>query len=272
MVLIVGCGYVGTHVAYALKNKFPVVVTARSDKHLEELRASFTFVEHLDTNNLEEFERVAYPHEAIIVTVAAKDMRSYHETYLKTAENLAILLFKNTFVKHVIYTSSTSVYGDHEGCIIDETTTPQPTSEQSSILLETERQLLACTTQTRKVCIFRLGEIYGPSREISSRVKHYQGKSAPGDGSFPTNMIHVDDISRAITFALQHSLEGVYNLCDDDHMPRAELYNTISLKYHLPKVNWDPSQKTHHSSKKIISSQKLKQAGFIFSHPKRQLI
>jgi nucleoside-diphosphate-sugar epimerase len=272
MVLIVGCGYVGTQVALALKSKLPVVVTARSDKHLEELRSSFAFVEHLDTNNLEEFERVAYPHEAIIVTVAAKDMNSYQQTYLKTAENLAILLFKNTSVKQIIYTSSTSVYGDQAGNVVDETTLPQPSSEQSSILLETERQLLACRAHTRKVCIFRLGEIYGPSREISSRVKHYQGKFAPGDGSFPTNMIHIDDISRAITFALQHSLEGVYNLCDDDHMPRSELYNIIASKFHLPQVKWDPSQKNHHSSKKIISSEKIKRAGFVFIHPKRQLI
>ena len=54
MVLIIGCGYVGTYVGLALQSKHSVVVSARSESTLYNLRKIFPFVEHLDTSNLDE--------------------------------------------------------------------------------------------------------------------------------------------------------------------------------------------------------------------------
>jgi nucleoside-diphosphate-sugar epimerase len=272
MVLIVGCGYVGTHVGLALQNKHPVVVTARSKESLAKLHSIFPFTLPLDTSNLEQFESAMHQHDIIILTLAAKDPLSYEATYLETAKNLKAILKNTTGAKHLLYTSSTSVYGEQQGKVVDESTPSFSSSPQGKILIETEEILSSLNSDKRKVCIFRLGEIYGPGRELAKRVLSYQHKPAPGDGSFPTNMIHIEDISRAFVFAIEHQLKGVFNLIDDDHMTRKELYQTLCLQYNLPQVIWDPSQKTHHSSNKIVSNTKIKNTGFTFKFPKRLLI
>jgi nucleoside-diphosphate-sugar epimerase len=272
MVLIVGCGYVGTYIGIALQPKYPVVVTARSQASLAHLRSIFPFVEHLDSSNLEEFNKRILQHDTLILTLAAKNVALYEATYLETAKNLSALLKNNSTIKYIVYTSSTSVYGEHEGKIVEESTPTLNLSPQGQVLVETENIFLSLVNQQRKVVIFRLGEIYGPGREISKRVQSYQGLSAPGDGSFPTNMTHVEDIARATLFALEHELSGVFNLVDDDHMTRSILYKTICKKLNLPLLSWDPSQKTHHSSKKIVSNTKIKNAGFVFKFLKREII
>lgn len=272
MVLIVGCGYVGTCIGLALQPKYPVVVTARSQESLSHLRSLFPFVEHLDTSNLDEFNDRILQHDTLILTLAAKDSTSYESTYLETAKNLSALLNNNSTIKHIVYTSSTSVYGEHKGKVVDETTPASTLSPQGKILVETENILLSLVTPQRKVVIFRLGEIYGPGREISTRVRAYQGLSAPGDGSFPTNMTHVEDIARAALYAIEHDLSGVFNLVDDDHMTRFDLYKTICQRLNLPLLRWNSLQKTHHSSNKIVSNNKIKNSGFVFKFLKREMI
>jgi nucleoside-diphosphate-sugar epimerase len=272
MVLIVGCGYVGTCIGLALQPKYPVVVTARSQKSLAYLKSLFPFVEHLDTSNLEEFHERILQHDTLILTLAAQDATSYETTYLETAKNLSALLKNNSSIKHIVYTSSTSVYGEHEGKVVEESTPTLALSPQGKILVETENTLLSLANPQRKIVIFRLGEIYGPGREISKRVLGYQGRSVPGDGSFPTNMTHVEDIARATLYALEHDLSGVFNLVDDEHMTRFDLYKTLCQKLNLPLLSWNLSQKTHHSSNKIVSNTKIKNAGFAFKFLKREMI
>lgn len=272
MVLIVGCGYVGTNIGLALQSKHPVVVTAKSQETLCRLQSIFPFTQRLDTSNLEQFASAIDQHEIIILSLAAKDSLSYQSTYLETAKNLKAILKSPNSVRHILYTSSTSVYGEQEGKLVDESMPLFSSSLQGKILIEAEETLLSLSSEKRKVCIFRLGEIYGPGRELTKRVLSYQNKPAPGDGSFPTNMIHVEDISRAFVFAIEHQLEGVLNLIDDDHMTRKELYQTLCSQYNLPQITWDPSQKTHHSSNKIVSNAKIKNTGFTFKFPKRTLI
>lgn len=272
MVLIVGCGYVGTHIGLALQSKHPVVVTAKSEESLSRLHSIFPFTQRLDTSNLELFESAVDQHEIIILSLAAKDSLSYETTYLETAKNLKAILKRANSVRHILYTSSTSVYGEQEGRLVDESTPPFSSSPQGKILIETEETLLSLSSEKRKVCIFRLGEIYGPGRELSKRVLSYQNKPAPGDASFPTNMIHVEDISRAFVFAIEHHLAGVFNLIDDDHITRKELYQTLCSQYNLPQVTWDSSLKTHHSSNKIVSNAKIKNTGFTFKFPKKVLL
>jgi nucleoside-diphosphate-sugar epimerase len=272
MVLIIGCGYVGTYVGLALQSKHSVVVSARSESTLCNLRQIFPFVEHLDTSNLDELAEAVDQHEIIIITLAAKDINFYESTYLETAKNLKAILENNKSVKQILYTSSTSVYGEHEGRLVDESTPLLTSSFQGKILVDTEETLLSLNADKRKVVVFRLGEIYGPGREITSRILNYQDKPAPGDGGFPTNMIHVEDITRAMSYAIEHKLQGVFNLVDDEHMTRKELYHVLCMQANLPQVRWDPSLKTHHSSNKIVSNAKIKNAGFFFKFSKRALI
>lgn len=268
MVLIIGCGYLGSEVALLLEDKQPLVVTTRSEKKLEELKKRYPLAICLDVDDLESLKNLVNNHEIIILTLAAKDISLYAETYLKAALNLKQAVETTTSVRQIIYTSSSSVYGDHQGKIVTEETPLLGKTDQAKILIETENVLLSLQSITRNICIFRVSEIYGPSREFIKRVEALQGKKAPGDGSQITNIIHVKDTALAISFAITNCLKGVYNLCNDVHLPRKELYDRVSKEHELPLVTWDPNLTSVHSGRRVLSNEKIKKEGFYFIHPK----
>ena len=65
--------------------------------------------------------------------------------------------------KHLIYISSTGVYGDHGGNWIDESTTPNPVREGGKACLEAEEVIRSSSFQSRST-ILRFAGIYGPER------------------------------------------------------------------------------------------------------------
>lgn len=272
MVLIIGAGYIGEAVASRLATSSLLVLTTKTQKRAEELSKSYPFVHCFDVDNLEMLEELVQDQDSIIITVAAHSKELYEDTYLKCAQHLREILSRNSSVKQIIYTSSSSVYGECEGQRVDENTPTSPLNPSAEILKQTEEVFLRMDLPDRPVCIFRLSEIYGPGRGISERVNYYAGKKAPGSGNQPTNMIHQEDAARAICYALQHHLRGIYNLCDDNHMPRKELYDEIAKRFDLPFVQWDLSLTSIHQGSKIVSNDKIKKTGFSFLYPHRQFL
>jgi nucleoside-diphosphate-sugar epimerase len=100
-------------------------------------------------------------------------------------------------------------------------------------------------------------------------MQNLQGHPLPGTGEAYTNMVHKDDCVRAINYVHKHHLTGVYNLADDDHPTRKELYDLVAEKTKLPKVQWDASLSNLHRGNKRISNHKIKSAGYSFEHPHR---
>lgn len=186
----------------------------------------------LDATNFDELERVMGDRDVIFLTLSSRN----YEDYLSAARAVKKL------GKPTIYTSSTSVYAEKSGGLCDE---GSPLDENS---------LLAKTEHTLGGTILRLGGIYSPEKEP------YKGPF-PGDGSQKTNMVHIDDIIKALVFALEHNLKGVYNLVDDDHMTRREYYKGATF---------DPSLPARHGKNKEVSNAKIKAAGYHFIHARRK--
>ncbi len=269
MVLIIGCGYVGEKVAYQLLDDPSLTVTTRSKERLQLLQAQFDSASLLNTSDLVTFKNLLEGHDCVILTMAPKDSNNYESCYLQTMLHLKEAIKNNTTLKQIIYTSASSVYGECEGKITTEDTPLQAITPQGKILIEAEKNLLSLRGKECKVCIFRVSEIYGPNRSIKERVEKLLTKKAPGDGSQLTNMIHVDDLVSAILFARYHQLDGIYNVSDDEHMPRKVMYDKISDLYHMKFVKWDPSLESIHKGNKHLSNAKLKKTGFTFKFPKR---
>jgi nucleoside-diphosphate-sugar epimerase len=174
-------------------------------------------------------------------------------------------------VKQVIYTGSCAVYGNTHGAWVDETTTPAPGNRHGEILHEAEQVLLSASHATLKVCVFRLGAIYGAGREMKSRFEKLAGKSHPGTGEHFTNWIHLDDIVAATAFALDRQLHGIYNLVGNTPITARDLFDQMCQQYKLPPVEWDASLPRSRSNDRRVSNQKLKQAGYHFLHPTIEL-
>jgi len=271
-IVIVGCGYIGSETASIWNKKgHHVTATTRSPERLDELSKVAQKSLILKGSDEDELIPLIANNELILVTIAADSLDHYESAYLQTAQLFRHLALEMDIPRHLIYTSSTSVYGDHNGLWVDEESDLLAKGEQGKILIESEKAYLSLQELGWHVCILRLSEIYGPGRELSKRVKQLENHTLPGTGNAFTNMIHKTDCSAAIDYAMRHNLEGIFNLSDDDHPTRQELYHQISEKFRLPKVKWDPTHKPLHNGNKRVSNHKIKAEGFIFRHPHRIL-
>jgi nucleoside-diphosphate-sugar epimerase len=263
---IIGCGYVGIRAATLWSHLgHEISVTTRKAEKFHELSAVAQKIYLIDNSN--SFNDFIQNQEIVLVCMAPARGEDYRSTYLNTAHKISKALTHAPSLKQIIYTSSTSVYGDLGGDWVDETSCCTPENESGNILLQTEQTLLGCRSEAIKVCIFRLGEIFGPGRRIVDRLRKMGNTPLPGNGESYTNLIHIDDIIDALNFALNHQLDGMYNLCNEVHLQRKEFYNQICQQHHLPPLSWDPSLPRLHSGNKRVSNNKLKSVGFQFSHP-----
>lgn len=261
---ILGCGYVGKAAAIRLRDEgHHLSVTTRQPDRLQELQtvADQLFLIRQDADYIPFLAE----QEALLIAVAADTASDYHDTYLKTAENVIRNLSRAPHLRQIIYTSSTSVYGEHKGEWVDENTLPSPSNANAQILLDTENLLLSQRSEALHVCIFRLGEIYGPGRSIEERLKRTHQKAFAGTGLQYTNLIHLEEILDGLELALSKNLSGVFNLCNDYHLPRKDFYEMICKKLGLPPIHWDEKLSSQHGGNKRVSNQKLKDLGFSFS-------
>ncbi len=267
-IAIIGCGYVGCAVGqfWQQKTNFLITATTTTPERVPTLKTIAQRVVVTPGNDPEGLKAVLENQDIVLLSVGAKGVNLYEQTYLKTAENLVNLLPDFPTVKQIIYTGSYSVYGDHNGGWVDEQTPLRPTHERGKILQATEDVLLAASTDQLRVCIFRLGGIYGPNRELIKIFSRLPVTTRTGNGEDVTNLVHLDDIVGAIEFARQHYLEGIYNLVDDAYLTSRELLSRLFKKHDLPKVKWDNTTTSNRPYNAKVSNRKIKEAGYKLTH------
>ncbi|NEP14797.1 MAG: SDR family oxidoreductase [Symploca sp. SIO2C1] len=270
-VAIIGCGYVGTAVArHWLQDKGLVVtVTTTTPERVPVLEAMGLRVVVVKGNDSEGLQSVVQNQDTVLLSVGAANAQVYEEAYLQTAQTLISVLKQTTTVEQVIYTSSYALYGNRGGDWVDETSPIAPGTPNAEILAETEQVLLSASSPQMRVCLLRLGGIYGKGRELVKIFSRIAGATRPGNGSEATNWIHLDDIVAAIEFARLHRLEGIYNLVDDAQLTYRELLNQVCEQHGLTKVSWDESLPSKRSYNTRVSNQKIKDVGYQLIQPER---
>lgn len=269
-VAIIGCGYVGSAVArtwYQNGNEVAVTTTTSSKKHALEKIASKVSV--LEGDSLTDLKNLVADREVVLLSVGAKQRtpETYHQAYLETASNVVEAIRATGRVKQLIYTSSYGILGKQAATVIDETATPNPRNEYGEILAQTERVLLSVSPSEFKTCILRLSGIYGNGRELIKIFSRMAGTTRPGKGEDYTNWVHLDDIVKAIDFAKQKQLSGIYNLASEQVLTTKEFFTKLFQAHNLPDIIWDESQPSNRDYSMKLSSQKIKDAGYKFIHP-----
>lgn len=133
-------------------------------------------------------------------------------------------------VKHVIYISSTGVYGDNNK-VVTELDFPGPTTESGKVLLAVE-ELLKAQTQF-DTTIIRFGGLFGPERNAG---RFFAGKKDIPNGQAPVNMIHLDDCIGLSQVILDKKAFGhTFNACSPQHPQKANFYTKAAETSGLPK-------------------------------------
>lgn len=269
---ILGCGYVGTAVAHRWSNQgIQVTVTTTSPGRVTELSSIAETVKVVHGSDLAAVADLLKDQEVLLVSVAGGRKAGYENVYLNTAKTVVAALDQAPTLRQIIYTSSFSVYGDHQGQWVTEEDPVLPMTDNTRVLAETEQTLLRRAASDVNLCVLRLGGIYGPHRELHQIYSRAAGSVRPGAGTEGSNWIHLDDIVGAIDFAREQSLNGIYNVVQDEILTSRELVDRVCEAHNMAPVTWDPSQPSARPHNVRVSNQKLTGAGYEFKHPEFNL-
>ena len=122
------------------------------------------------------------------------------------------------------YLSTTGVYGDCGGALVDESAPLKPTAARSEYRVAAERAWLDFgAAHGMAVTVFRLAGIYGPGRSALDRVRLGDARRIDKPGHL-FGRIHVDDIALALERAIARPSAGaIYNVADDEPAANADV-------------------------------------------------
>ena len=243
------------------KIPFKLTTTSRQEtqsKNFEDINyKSFQFNEKkFDNNLIKNLDEADY----ILISIAPVN-----------GEDIVIKNFKERFkdkkFKWITYLSATSVYGDHRGEWVDETSQTNPTSINGIHRLKVEKNWIEFSQQYNlPLQIFRLSGIYSNQYNILKRLKTGEVKIINKKNHF-FSRIHVEDIANALFKSLDNFKKGeIYNISDDKPAPNKEviMYGIKLLGVDEPQtieINEIESEmlKNFYKDSKRVSNKKMKQ-------------
>lgn len=154
----------------------------------------------------------------------------------------------------IIYLSTTGVYGNRDGAIVDESAEPKPESRQAERRLAAEALIQDwCAAGDSDPVILRVPGIYGPGRLGTDRLRKAMPILAEEDAN-PGNRIHVDDLASCCIAALSTDVPaGIYNVGDGDTRTTTWFMNEVARQAGLPP----PPTVTREEAEKTFSAMRL---------------
>jgi nucleoside-diphosphate-sugar epimerase len=167
----------------------------------------------------------------------------------------------------LVHLSSCGVYGNRHGALTDESVRLDSLHPVNEVLAMAEDMIQSLRSESVNVCIFRLGGIYGPGRDIPAMLLSAAGGVVQRNGQNVPCWIHLDDAVRAVSFAFEHNLNDTYNLVNDTQCTGQELTDRLCEQAGLPLAKWLTIDTTDRVLNARVSNAKLKQLGFTLTHP-----
>ncbi len=272
-IAIIGCGYLGGALGAALTvdekiaDRFGEIrgTSTRRERNLTIERLGITprVVSLADQATL---RSVLEGCSAAFMTVAPGRSGGFRSTYLDGVEHL-MAASEGTELRRIIFTSSSSVYGQTDGSWVDETSPTVPDTESGRVLLEAENRLLAgCAERKIEATVVRLTGIYGPDRGPAKRIAAISGTER-SDGDAFLNLVHRDDIVTALRGILDVSHHGIINLNDDAPTTRRDYYTRLIASANLPPVRWTEGPGKRDLGKRVRNDLIKKLLDLQLAHP-----
>lgn len=230
---ITGLGYLGLPLAQKFYQHGSRVAAIKRSLTSDDINLPI----HLDTFDLgstDAFQTALWRHHADkpvwFFLLPPSSLTHYADTVKQWAE-----LARACNVQHLIFTSSTSVYGDTaREC--DETATPDPQTESARQILAAEQHLL--DSGISNIDILRLGGLYCAERHPVSRL--VQKQNIPG-GNRPINIVHRNiAVESLFQTAFNPGGRRLKNIIEPRHPTRREFYTEEAAKLGLPALDFAP--------------------------------
>jgi nucleoside-diphosphate-sugar epimerase len=158
-----------------------------------------------------------------------------HDTDPRTA-NLLAMLETADLPRRIVYLSTSGVYGDCAGAIVDEARAPNPQSSRARRRADAERTLAAwCVPKGVELVILRVPGIYAADRLPLERLRKGTPALQEADDSY-TNHIHAEDLAAICLAALESGgPAGIFNASDDSEMKMGDWFDLVADRTGLPR-------------------------------------
>ncbi|HEX7759139.1 MAG TPA: NAD-dependent epimerase/dehydratase family protein [Caulobacteraceae bacterium] len=238
-ILIFGYGGVGAALGKRLKGEnWSIAATARIPEAADALTAQD--VTPLDPADGAAVARQIQTIDAVLITAPPDEAGCPGLEALGPA-----LLGRAAPAPWIGYLSTTGVYGDHAGRWVFEQTPPAPLSAEAVRRVEAEAAWRTLADSIgASLAVFRLPGLYGPGRSAFDRLRAGDARRLTKPGHV-FSRLHLDDAAAAVAAALAHPQVrarpgAIYNLCDDEPAPSADVTAHAAYLLGLPVPAEEP--------------------------------
>ena len=265
-VLVVGAGYVGTALigrlaalgcpSYALKRSFSA----------PPLGAQAVVADLNDPSTLaalpKNLRSIVY-----LVSPDASTEDAYRAAYVTGLQNLlASDAVRSSELERIVFASSTAVYGQRDGSLVNEESATEPEGFSGRRLLEAEALLRTAPVPS---VVVRFAGIYGPGRQrLLTSVQ--DGTASVSTRPHLTNRIHRDDCAGFLLHLLQlGNPDPLYIGVDDEPCDMNVVLTWIAetLGAPPPRINEAGGSGRERGGNKRCSNQRLRQSGYQLAYP-----
>lgn len=272
--LVVGCGYLGERVAGRwLAGGDRVIGTTRSSARARQLEvigiepAVIDVTAH-DANWSALLSRAGHPSTVLwSVAVDRATSSSYRDVHVAGFMRLLDAITSMNGPKpRVIFSSSTGVWGDENGGVVNEMTPVAPTREAGNVLVEAEQML--SSHPAGPGTSLRFAGLYGQGR-VPRVADLRAGRPIAADPDSWLNLIHVNDAAAIVTaIANAASPRPLYVVSDGCPVRRREWYGRMAEIAGAPTPSWDATaQRTRGGDKRVDPSLLFADLGVRLAYP-----
>lgn len=175
------------------------------------------------------------------------------------AESLRRAIAGAPNLRGLIYTSSTSVYGNGGGHL-DEDAPVRPYTTSAQMVVQVERTLRA--EWGDRLTVLRLGGLVGGQRDPA---RYFAARQDAPDPDSPVNLVHREDVVGAIVAVLAQQAWGkVYNIVAPEHPTRQSHYT-----FRAEQMGLEPPQFAREGKiGKLVSGKRIvTELDFEYQHP-----
>ncbi|ACB76056.1 NAD-dependent epimerase/dehydratase family protein [Opitutus terrae] len=245
--VIFGCGYVGSAIArQAIARGLRVTALTRNPATAESLQAGGVEPVVADLAGSAWHPQIAGGARYVLNAVSAGGggIDGYRHSYVDGMRSILAWARARGGIGTLVYTSSTSVYPQGDGVVVDESASSEGVGERGELLLESERLLSPDTGGTptppgpvvppreyMRCFVLRLAGIYGPGRH--QLLDQVRTGIVAGRGGHRLNLIHLEDICAAIWSAFDAPPEigsDVFNVADDRPATKSDVAGWLAQR------------------------------------------
>lgn len=250
--LIVGCGDIALRAVPLLQTHYRILGLYRNLDNADHLRLSGIIPIYGNLDLRKSLEKLAGIAQLVLHLAPPPSQGLYDRRTTHLLSALTRRTKKHVLIlpQRLIYISTSGVYGDCHGELIDETYPVHPENGRAIRRIDAERQIRNWGKRNHiPVSILRVPGIYAENRLPLTRLREGHPALLDTEDGY-TNHIHADDLARIIYAALQHAKPNrIYHTCDDSHLKMGEYFDLVADHFGLPR----PPRITRNQAQEQIS-------------------